>query len=478
MPRQPQRAATVVSPDIVRARWALMSLFGLLGIMMSSWLSRLPSIRHSLGLTESALGLVLLAGALGSLLMIMAAGILVTRFGGGLMMHGATIGFAVAMVLIALSVVVGSIPLLCVGIFLNGLCFALNNVPFNVETAAIERAMRRTVIPQFHAAFSIGALVGTLLGAWCSAANVPVAWQFLASAVILVVWRVLTVPMVVIATVRPAAGTLAMSDGAPRRSMGARLGSSLGAWRERRTLLLGLVVMSASMSEGSANDWLAISVVDDFGRTEALGAVVFGVFVGSMTVFRMAGNGLIDKCGRVATLRWSAASSIVGLAIFGVAPSFVLASIGVALWGFGAALAYPIVIAAVSDDPLKAAGRVSVVSAFASMASLAAPPLLGLVAQQISTRYALVLLIGGLVLAVFLAGQARDVPPEAAPAPLADPGAVRLMTPHADAPADTYADTRDELTTVLNVVGHTETQPDGAFPAPLADHRMKEDACL
>jgi hypothetical protein len=55
----------------------------------------------------------------------------------------------------------------------------------------------------------------------------------------------------------------------------------------------------------------------------------------------------------------------------------------------GAALAVPIVISGASDDPIRAAARVSVVSAFASTASLAAPPILGLVADSIGARLAI-----------------------------------------------------------------------------------------
>lgn len=86
------------------------------------------------------------------------------------------------------------------------------------------------------------------------------------------------------------------------------------------------------------------------------------------------------------------------------------------LWGFGAALAVPVGIAAASDEPLRAASRVSVVSAFASMASLAAPPLLGLAAEAMGARHALVLIVAAMVLSVLLA---RQVTPLRTPAALA-----------------------------------------------------------
>ena len=114
-----------------------------------------------------------------------------------------------------------------------------------------------------------------------------------------------------------------------------------------------------------------------------------------MTVVRVLGTRLIDRHGRVAVLRVSGLVSLSGLLLFGLGPNLVLAGIGVAAWGLGAALAVPIGLAAASDDPLRAAGRVSVVSAFASMAHLAAPPLLGVAAETIGARHALLLITGG-----------------------------------------------------------------------------------
>jgi MFS family permease len=78
------------------------------------------------------------------------------------------------------------------------------------------------------------------------------------------------------------------------------------------------------------------------------------------------------------------------------------------LWGFGAALAVPVGIAAASDNPMRAAGRVAVVSSFASVASIAAPPLLGIAAASTGARHALVLIAVAMVASVLLA---RNVAP-------------------------------------------------------------------
>ena len=402
---------SVPDPLVARVRLLLLGLFALNGLTFSSWLARLPTVRDELGLSTGQLGTVLLASSAGSLAMVMIAGALVTRFGGGRVLLVSTVGFTLAYVFMGIGPTVGSVVMLVIGVMLNGMSFALCNVPMNVETAAVERRMGRTMLPHFHAAFSIGAVVGSGLGGLASHAGVPLTVQFGVTAVVALAWRLGSISHVILDTVAAgrrtgaaASGLVASGLGVPGTAVRRRgLASALEAWREPRTLLIGTVIMAAALSEGSANNWLSLAVVDGFGRAEAVGAVVLAVFIGSMTLVRLLGTRLIDRCGRVAVLRVSGLVAMAGLLLFGVAPNLLVAGVGVMAWGFGAALAFPIGIAAASDDPMRAAARVSVISAFSSVASLAAPPLLGIVAESIGIRHALLLLTAAMVASVLLA---------------------------------------------------------------------------
>ncbi|WP_156968488.1 MFS transporter, partial [Cellulomonas bogoriensis] len=411
VPAQPTSPLAPDDPRVLRARRLLIGLYGLLGITVASWLSRLPSVREALDLSTGQLGVILLTGAVGSLATVLVAGAIVVRWGSVKVLLAAAVLFACGNTLLAVGPAVGLVPVLVAGIIVLSMSFALGNVPMNVESAVIERHMRRTVVPQFHAAFSIGSVVGSGLGAAAAWAEVPLLVQFGAVSVGSLVWRFLTVPGAVLPTTAPVAVT--QDEGTPRRR-GAGFRASLGAWRERRTLLVGVIVMAAALSEGSANNWLAISVVDGFAQREAVAALVFGAFVASMTVSRVIGPRLIDRLGPVRVLATSAVVSVAGLVLFGTAPTLSLAVVGVVGWGLGAGLAVPIGMVAVSEDPMQAAGRVAVVSAFASMASLAAPPALGLAAEALGARQALLLVAIPLVVAALLSGQVRPQRPGAA----------------------------------------------------------------
>ncbi|SMF17248.1 fucose permease [Cellulosimicrobium cellulans J34] len=404
----------------MRARWALMVQFALFGVIGTSWMSRLPSVREALGLSSGQLGALLVVGGVGTLTAVVATGAVVARFGSRTTLVVATTANVVGFGLVALGTATGSVGVFAVGAFLNGMCGALTNVPINICAASVEQHVGRAILPHFHAAFSIGAACGALVAAAFSWAHVGIAVQVVVVTLVVTAVRALLIaPATALAPERAAAARAdapATADAtdddvpvvAPRRGAGFR--AALAAWREPRTLLIGLVLLASSLSEGSAGNWLSIAVVDGFDVREALGAVAYGTFVGAMTVFRFAGTGLIDRFGRVAVLRASGASALVGLLVFGLAPTLPLAWAGIVLWGCGAALANPVAIAAASDDPAHAAPRVAVATSFSTVAMLTAPPLLGLLVDGVGARHALLVICAATVLSLAVAGQVRPLP--------------------------------------------------------------------
>ena len=386
-----------------RARLLLLTAFALSGVMAFSWLARIPSIRDALGLTPSELGGILLIGSVGALVTVFSAGTLLARFGSARVFGTGAVVMSVGFLLMGAGPAWGSSWLFGLGIVVNGIGGALLNVPMNVESARIERAYGRTVIPHFHAAFSAGAVAGSILGAGASSVGIPVVVQFGVVGTLVAVIRLATL-----------AGGLVLPTTSRRRpvvaSPGTKPASQLRFWTEPRTLLIGVVAFAAALTEGAANNWLALAFVDGFGTPEAAGGLALGVFIGSMTVVRVFGTRLIDRLGRVASLQLSGIVTFVGVALFGLAPAPVVAMVGVALWGLGAALCFPIAVAAASDDPERAAGRVSVIASMGSVAVLTAAPMIGFVADYLGgTQHALLVVL--VVLVVGLAVSRHVAPP-------------------------------------------------------------------
>ncbi|WP_209731223.1 sugar MFS transporter [Arthrobacter sp. CAN_C5] len=373
--------------------WATFAVFGLNGLVFASWAARIPAASSTLGLSDGQTGSLLLAAAAGSVLALPLAGSIAGRVGVANTVRIGGVASAIAAVTIAGGLATTSIPLTALGLFLFGVGVALWDVAQNIEGADVEHRLRRTIMPKFHAAFSGGAFAGAMVGAGLSALGVDLSYHLLgvASVVILVsLW----VPRYFLPEISHA-------DSHPDAPQPGRF----AAWLEPRTLLIGLVVLGAGLTEGAANDWVAKATVDGLGSSEATGAVMFGVFVAAMTLFRFVGGGLIDRYGRVRVLQVSLGSSLVGLLIFVFAPTVPLAGVGAVLWGAGAALGFPMGMSAAADEPRHAAARVSVVSTIGYTAFLAGPPLLGFLGDQVGIRNAL-LVVGVAVLASFLVAPA------------------------------------------------------------------------
>src|SRR5919112_1707299 len=143
-------------------------VFGINGLVFASWAARIPAVTEPLQITSGQMGTLLLCTAVGSLLALPTAGLVVGRLGtantvrlGGLLASAAGVG-------IALSLSIASIPGTAVSLFFFGIAIGLWDVSQNIEGADVEHKLRRTIMPQFHAAFSGGAFVGALIGAGLS----------------------------------------------------------------------------------------------------------------------------------------------------------------------------------------------------------------------------------------------------------------------------------------------------------------------
>lgn len=379
---------------VERARIAVAAAFIANGLGMASWISRIPAVRDSLSLTPAQLGLLLLCLSAGAVSALPLSGPVVHRFGPARAVLGGVVASTAGLVVLAGGAALGAAPLAGTGLLLTGLGIGTWDVAMNVEGADVERRLGRTLMPRFHAGFSIGTVAGALLGAGASAAGVSAAVQFLVTAVLLL------------------AGMLVATRGflpLPEEAEGERRPSGvLRAWREPRTLLIGLMVLAFAFTEGTANDWLTVALVDGYGSSDTVGALGFGVFVTAMTGARVLGGTAVERYGRVLVLRASALLAGVGLLLVILGAALPLALFGALLWGAGAALGFPLGMSAGADDPQRAAVNVSVVSSLGYTAFLAGPPLIGFLAERYGILHALLVVVAALLLGLLVAGASRQ----------------------------------------------------------------------
>lgn len=391
---------TARTAGVTAAAAATFVVFGINGLVFASWAARIPAVTEILRITSGQMGTLLLCTAVGSLLALPTAGLVVGRIGTANAVRFGGVLAAAAGVGIALSLSVASIPGTAVSLFFFGIAIGLWDVSQNIEGADVEHRLRRTIMPQFHAAFSGGAFIGALVGAGLSNLGVGLPAHLLAIAGVVLV-ATLVAPRYFLPH---AASVLPEGEAKPAKGP--------SAWRDSRTLLIGVVVLGATLTEGAGNDWIAKASVDGLGTADSTGALMFALFVLAMTAMRFLGGRVIDAYGRVAVLRASMAAAAVGLGLFVLAGNVWIAAAGAALWGIGAALAFPMGMSAAADDPQRAAARVSVVSTLGYVSFLAGPPLLGYLGDLVGIHQALLAILAPIVVALLLAGAARPLQKE------------------------------------------------------------------
>ncbi|MFJ5956698.1 MFS transporter [Paenarthrobacter sp. NPDC092416] len=398
-------------PNANHRAWrnALFVVFALTGAGQAAWITRTPSIRAALDLSVGEMGWIIFGVSVGSVIGLTIASQVVSRWGTrtGILTGALCIGLGL------LSAGGGSDQslgwLAFAGLSMTGAGFGLLEVALNVEGAALERHTGKTYLPAIHAAFSVGTLGGSGVGAAAVFAETSVIFHLGVTGVFLILGTILTVRWV------------GKDTGIEPRTARPRAGSRqrVRVWREPRTILLGVVVMGMAFAEGAGNDWIPLALVDGYGVNEVYASLGFALYAGLMTVVRVLGAWLVASFGRRQILQGLGFVAAAGLLLVILGPTPVFAMIGVGLWGAGVALGFPLGLSAAGDDSRGTAARVSAVATAGYVAFLVGPPVLGLLGDHTGIRSALFIVLGGVAIAIAFSRSAR---------PLSDGGAQDLET--------------------------------------------------
>ena len=382
-------ARTPARTGLTAAWWAVLARFLLHGLIVSTWVSRIPAIQSSLALTNAHLGLCLLGTAVGSVAAVPLTGWLVTRYGSKRVTTWSTVGFSLALVAPGLAI---NAPTLFAALTIFGAMAGANDVSINSQAVAIEAALGESTMSRFHAMFSVGGMIGASLGGLVAAREAPPSVHLGAASVLFLLIAALTAPLLFDAR-----------DNTERRP-GAL------AWRRPPAALLTLTVIGFCMflSEGAMADWTAVYLKQTLFAGPGVAAAGYAVFSAGMAIFRLLGDAITVRLGAVRTVRAGALVAAAGLAfaLAGHSPNWALP--GFALTGVGFSVIVPLVFGAggrLASIP-RSAG-IAMVSGSGYIGFLCGPPLIGLLAQLSSLRSALLLVVALSLLAAALAPAVR-----------------------------------------------------------------------
>jgi MFS family permease len=398
--------------DLGRLRIALCAVFAAHGFMFASWAVRVPAIKEQTAASSAALGLALLGLSAGAVATMLLAGALCRWFGSP---RVTVLSCAVLALTLPLPALARSALALGLLLAAFGAAYGCLNVAMNSVAVDIVTALRRPVMPGFHAAWSFGGLAGAGLGGLLAPHLSPPRHLLLVALAGLLVsalaGRVLLTQSGVLhaAASGPAAAGPAAPDAAPADPALRRDPTWRGTLRIGRTVgLFGLIALCAAYDEGAIGDWGALHLRQDLGAGAGVAAAGYAAFALAEASGRLSGTTLLERLGRTRVLILGGLTACSGMLLASLAPSVWLALAGFAATGLGLANLFPAAIARAGR--LAGPTGVALTSLLGYSGFLLGPPAIGFLASQAGLRTGLTTLSFLGLAAALIAWLSRDPP--------------------------------------------------------------------
>ncbi|MFE9994638.1 MFS transporter [Streptomyces avermitilis] len=360
--------------DLTRLRVALTVFFALDGFVFAGWVVRIPAIKEQTGASASTLGLALLGVSAGAVITMMLTGRLCRRFGS----HPVTVVCGVLLsVSVALPPLTHSVPALGAVLLVFGAAYGGINVAFNSAAVDLVTALRRPVMPSFHAAFSLGGMLGAGLGGLVAAHLSPTRHLLALTVIGLLVTAV-------------AGRTLLRHEppappDRPRQEEHAR--RPLDGRTRGLVLVFGLIALCTAFGEGAMADWGALHLEQDLDAHPGVAAAGYSCFALAMTAGRLSGTALLERLGRTRTVVVGGTTAAAGMLLGALAPSVWAALLGFAITGLGLANLFPVAVE--RAGALAGPSGVAIASTLGYGGMLLGPPAIGFMADWFSLPTAL-----------------------------------------------------------------------------------------
>jgi MFS family permease len=361
----------VQAPTLRHARAAVFALFASFGIVLSTWAVHLPVLKQSVGMSNAVTGTVLLILGIGSLAGMQISGVAISRWGTERVAVMAGVALAVSIMVPLAATTIGQAA---VGAFVLGASAGCADVGMNAAAVDVERDYGRPIMAAFHAVFSIGTVIGSLLGSAGFALQLTT------------LTTTSTIASICLVTV--GAAFTGFRGYRARRELDSEEIPALPAQVDRRlrlrVLLLGMLAFLLLLSEGSAMDWSSLHAREHLGASAPSAALAIGSFVVAMTVARFAADRVVQAVGPVWVLRGGAILAAAGILAVIMAPNLPVALAGWALFGLGLAGGLPQVLTAAGNLGGGSARTLSRVVGVGYVAVLGGPALIGWLVQLVS----------------------------------------------------------------------------------------------
>jgi MFS family permease len=362
------------------------------------WVPRIPEIKDLIGLSNGAFGFILLGATFGSITGAQLAGRLMHTFGsqrvifvGVVIMPAGLAGMGLATNALALFLT----------LFTMGLGYALIDMCYNFQATVVEKILGRRYMSSFHAMWSVGAFVTTVLGGAITR-HVSPRTNLVSIAIVSVIAYLIAAYYLLPSSIDGHKGDEEHEAKIPLFGK-----SVMPLW------FLGVGLLASLVGEGAASDWSAILLRDEMGYGKGVYASAFASFALAMIVSRFFGDRALDYFGPARLVKLG---GYIGGSIWGIAlaisipmsdsypiPALIIVNIGFIAAGLGIGPMFPAFILAASKTPgIAPAVAISRVGVIGIAGFFFGPTITGLIAEYTNLSIGMAYPVLMLILAGFL----------------------------------------------------------------------------
>ena len=354
------------------------------GVVVGTWVSRIPAVQMALGLNNCILGLPVLTSSAGAFIRLPQTGWLIGRYGSKVISIVTSIAFCLAVIPMALAI---NAPTLAAALFLFGATAAGMDVAMNAQGVEIEKALGKPTMSRFHAMFSLGAMAGAGLGGALAADGVAPLPHFLSSGGANLI-AVLAVARLLLDT---HADTLNQDHRLPLNRIPTIL------------LALSAIGFCILLSEGAMADWIAVYLKQALQAGQGTAAAGYAVFSAAMATFRFFGDAITARFGPYLTVRTGCLVAACGIvwALAMSTPAWAIPGFGLA--GAGLSVVIPLVFGSGGRvESINPGAGIATVTGIGYVGFIVGPPTIGFASQLLTLRYALGVVVACCLIAAWL----------------------------------------------------------------------------
>jgi MFS family permease len=311
----------------------------------------------------------------------------------------------VATVLASLGILLaGSAPAwiaLAGGLFLAGAMDAITDVAQNSHGLRVQRLYGRSILNSFHTVWSVGAVVGGLVGAAAAELAVPPPVHLAVASTVFSLMAVLSYKLLLAGPEHlEAARDSDTGEGSRNRFSGLLQSKAVyGA-----LLALVIIASAGALVEDSGSSWSAIYLSGSLAASAFMAGARFVALQGMQFVGRILGDCLVDRFGQRAVARCGGLIVLAGMGLALSFPTIIGTVTGFGLAGLGVATLIPAAMHAADELPgLRAGAGRTIVSWLLRLGFLLSPPVVGAIADTSSLRLGLVVVPLAGILVIFFA---------------------------------------------------------------------------